>query len=71
MHYRIWEKLTNANCWKKSGFLQLVEKKGKRASSIAWIIHRPENRLGRLGLKKVIENNILGRCLSVAPMMGD
>ena len=49
MQYWIEEESTKANCMKKSELLQLVEKKGKRASSIAWIICRTENRLKRLG----------------------
>jgi hypothetical protein len=42
---------TKANCMKKLESLQLVEKKGKRANSIAWVIYRPENRLDRLKLQ--------------------
>jgi hypothetical protein len=35
---------------KKPGLLQSIEKKGKYASSIAWTICRPKNRLDRFGL---------------------
>jgi hypothetical protein len=60
---------TKAKYVKKPGLLQSVEKKGKYASSMAQIICRPQNRLDRLELPKVIENRMLDRRFSIAPMM--
>jgi hypothetical protein len=69
MQYRIEKKLTKANYMKLPELFQPVEKKGKCASSIVRTICRPKNRLDRPELQKVIENKMLDRRFSVAPMM--
>jgi hypothetical protein len=42
MQYWIEQKSAKLNYMRKSELLQLVEKKGKRASAIAWNICRPK-----------------------------
>jgi hypothetical protein len=63
------EESTRAKYVKRPGLLQPVEKKGKCASSIAPIIWRPQKSVGPTWTIKMIENKMLARRFSIAPMM--